>query len=196
MGRLVYAGVRLDHHLRKTKVAMAHGEERLSSPSTTTHHADTSALLVALLCRSYRHAHPHLRLLCQPKRHLLYRLRHRRMDVQGYVSLPRPAVNDLTDGTLFTLVTDMIGTCASSMILALRTTAVWRQQKVVSIPLAIASVVQIVLWGQTMRYSKSVWNAQRQVCQIEQTSPVPLLIGVWTYSKCSFGACLCVEFTC
>ncbi|KAG9014887.1 hypothetical protein FRB94_009045 [Tulasnella sp. JGI-2019a] len=89
-------------------------------------------------------------------------------------------------------ITDMIGTCTSSAILALRTTAVWRQKRTVTIPLALASAVQIILWGQTMRYSKSIWNAQRGVCQIIQTSPVPLLVGVWSYTMTYDFAILCL----
>lgn len=80
-------------------------------------------------------------------------------------------------------VTDMIGTCTSTTILAFRTTAVWGQSKFVMPGLLALSAVQIILWGQTMRYSHSVWNPTRKVCQIEQTSPVPLLIGVWSYSE-------------
>ncbi|KAG8885203.1 hypothetical protein FRB98_001931 [Tulasnella sp. 332] len=79
-------------------------------------------------------------------------------------------------------ITDVVGTCTSSIILGLRTAAVWRQKLVVAIPLALASLVQILLWGQTMRYSKSVWNSQRVACVIEETSPVGLLIAVWCWT--------------
>jgi len=89
-------------------------------------------------------------------------------------------------------ITDMLGTITSSAILALRTTAVWNQKKRVTIPLALASAVQVVLWGQTMRYSKSIWNAQRGVCQIIQTSPVPLLIAVWSYTMTYDFIILCL----
>lgn len=79
-------------------------------------------------------------------------------------------------------ITDMLGTCTSSIILALRTIAVWHRIKRVWVPLAGLCVVQVVLWCLTMRYSKSVWNPQRKVCQIQSTSPVPLLIGVWGFT--------------
>ncbi|KAG8981257.1 hypothetical protein FRC05_004159 [Tulasnella sp. 425] len=79
-------------------------------------------------------------------------------------------------------ITDFLGTCTSSIILALRTIAVWHRIKRVWIPLATLCVVQVVLWCLTMQYSKSVWNSQRKVCQILSTSPVPLLIGVWGFT--------------
>ncbi|KAG8898722.1 hypothetical protein FRC01_010788, partial [Tulasnella sp. 417] len=79
-------------------------------------------------------------------------------------------------------LTDMLGTCTSTIILALRTIAVWHRIKRVWVPLAGLSVVQVVLWGLTMQYSKSVWNSQRRVCQILSTSPVPLLIAVWSFT--------------
>jgi len=89
-------------------------------------------------------------------------------------------------------ITDMIGTCTSTMILALRTTAVWHQKKYITFPLLGLCAVQLILWGQTMRYSHSVWNPQRKVCQIEQTSPVPLLIGVWGYTMTVDFTVLCL----
>ncbi|KAG8949821.1 hypothetical protein FRC00_007962 [Tulasnella sp. 408] len=64
----------------------------------------------------------------------------------------------------------------------LRTIAVWHRIKRVWVPLAGLGVVQVVLWGLTMQYSKSVWNSQRRVCQIMSTSPVPLLIAVWSFT--------------
>ncbi|KAG9050125.1 hypothetical protein FS837_007650 [Tulasnella sp. UAMH 9824] len=79
-------------------------------------------------------------------------------------------------------LTDMLGTCTSTIILALRTIAVWHRIKRVWVPLAGLGVVQVVLWGLTMQYSKSVWNSQRKVCQILSTSPVPLLITVWSFT--------------
>ncbi|KAG8857664.1 hypothetical protein FRB96_005682 [Tulasnella sp. 330] len=89
-------------------------------------------------------------------------------------------------------ITGMIGTCISSMILALRTTAVWHQKLYISIPLALGSAIQIILWGQTMKFSHSVWNSQRVACVIEQTSPVPLLIGVWSYTMTYDFSILCL----
>lgn len=85
------------------------------------------------------------------------------------------------------LVTDFLGTCTSTIILALRTIAVWHQDKRIAAPLGVLCLGQIVLWTQTMRYSKSIWNPQRKVCQILSTSPVPLLIGVWSYSELHAG---------
>ncbi len=79
-------------------------------------------------------------------------------------------------------VTDFLGTCTSTIILALRTAAVWNQDKRITIPLGLLCLGQIIIWTQTMRYSKSVWNDQRHVCQILSTSPVPLLIAVWSYT--------------
>ncbi|KAG9017530.1 hypothetical protein FRB90_000955 [Tulasnella sp. 427] len=79
-------------------------------------------------------------------------------------------------------VTDFLGTCTSSIILALRTIAVWHRIKRVWIPVAFMCVIQVGLWCVTMRYSKSVWNPQRRVCQILSTSPVPLLIAVWSFT--------------
>lgn len=43
-------------------------------------------------------------------------------------------------------------------------------------------VVQIVLWIQTFRYSRSEWNDQRKACVILSTAPNPLIVAVFSYT--------------
>ncbi|KAG9019852.1 hypothetical protein FRB90_003442 [Tulasnella sp. 427] len=79
-------------------------------------------------------------------------------------------------------VTDAIGTPVSSGILLLRTAAVWHQKKRVWIPLGCMLLVQIILWIQTFRYSRSEWNEQRRSCVILATAPNPLIVAVFSYT--------------
>ncbi|KAG9047061.1 hypothetical protein FS837_003147 [Tulasnella sp. UAMH 9824] len=79
-------------------------------------------------------------------------------------------------------VTDAIGTPLASGILLLRTVAVWHQKKRVWIPLVCMLLVQIVLWLQTFRYSKSEWSDQRHGCVVVKTAPNPLLVAVFSYT--------------
>ncbi|KAG8926127.1 hypothetical protein FRC03_008486 [Tulasnella sp. 419] len=79
-------------------------------------------------------------------------------------------------------VTDAVGTCCSSIILLLRTVAVWHGKKYILFPLIAMSVAQIILWCQTFRYSVSVWSDQRQGCQVVRTAPIGLIVAVFSYT--------------
>jgi hypothetical protein len=82
----------------------------------------------------------------------------------------------------FSKVGDALGTCTASMILCLRTHAVWGQDKRVGIPLAALSLGQMAVWSQTFRYSISKWNVQRNMCMVVKTAPQPLLVTVFAYT--------------
>lgn len=84
--------------------------------------------------------------------------------------------------TWISKVSDAIGTCGSSLILILRTRAVWHRSNKVTIPLALLFCGQIALWCQTFRYSRAQWNAQRNVCAVVSTAPKPLLVAVFAYT--------------
>jgi hypothetical protein len=80
-------------------------------------------------------------------------------------------------------VSDALGTCVSSIILCLRTHAVWGQEKKIGIPLAALSLGQIAMWAQTFRYSVTRWDPKRNACVTVSTAPQPLLVAVFAYSK-------------
>ena len=80
------------------------------------------------------------------------------------------------------LVTDAFGTPCATFILLMRTVAVWHQNKWVYGGLGSLWIGQIVLWLQTFRWSKSVWSAQRHVCQVIGTAPNAIIVSVFTYS--------------
>ncbi|TFK36382.1 hypothetical protein BDQ12DRAFT_248941 [Crucibulum laeve] len=84
--------------------------------------------------------------------------------------------------TWISKVTDAIGTCGSSLILVLRTRAVWHRDNKVAIPLGCLFLGQIALWCQTFRYSKAQWNPVRNVCAVVSTAPRPLLVAVFAYT--------------
>lgn len=64
------------------------------------------------------------------------------MDVKGYVSAFR-----ITSFIENILVAETIGTCGSSLILVLRTRAVWQRDTKVSLGLGILFLGQIALWA-------------------------------------------------
>ncbi|KAG8905944.1 hypothetical protein FRB99_007949 [Tulasnella sp. 403] len=90
-------------------------------------------------------------------------------------------------------ITDAIGTCCASFILLMRTVAVWQMQRKIWIPLGVLWLVQIALWCQTFRYSRTTWNPQRRVCQVLGTAPPPLIVAVfsWTMAFDFIVMCLC-----
>ncbi|KAJ2926023.1 hypothetical protein H1R20_g11076, partial [Candolleomyces eurysporus] len=84
--------------------------------------------------------------------------------------------------TWISKISDAIGTCGSSLILVLRTTAVWHRDIKVSAPLGVMFLGQVAVWVQTFRYSRSQWNPQRNVCAVISTAPQPLLVAVFAYT--------------
>ncbi|KAF8342776.1 uncharacterized protein EI90DRAFT_3030186 [Cantharellus anzutake] len=86
-------------------------------------------------------------------------------------------------------VADMIGTTSSSSILALRTYAIWHQDKRVGIPLALGTLGQLVAWCQTLRFSISRWDPVRKFCARLQTAPPAVMITTFSYT---IGLDLCI----
>ncbi|KAF8646947.1 hypothetical protein AX16_007039 [Volvariella volvacea WC 439] len=84
--------------------------------------------------------------------------------------------------TWISKVTDAIGTCGSSLILVLRTRAVWQRDLKVTVVLGALFLGQIAVWLQTFRYSRSRWDPQRNVCAVISTAPRPLLVTVFAYT--------------
>ncbi|KAH6902449.1 hypothetical protein BKA70DRAFT_1567892 [Coprinopsis sp. MPI-PUGE-AT-0042] len=84
--------------------------------------------------------------------------------------------------TWISKVTDAIGTCGASLILVLRTRAVWHRSWKATGPLLVLFAGQIVVWCQTFRFSKAQWDPQRRVCAVISTAPAPVLITVFAYT--------------
>ncbi|KAJ3568295.1 hypothetical protein NP233_g5805 [Leucocoprinus birnbaumii] len=84
--------------------------------------------------------------------------------------------------TWISKVTDAIGTCCSSLILVLRTRAVWHRDIKVTIGLGALFLGQIAVWCQTFRYSIARWDPTRRVCAVISTAPRPLLVTVFAYT--------------
>jgi hypothetical protein len=118
------------------------------------------------------------------------------LDLEGYVGMLYVAL--FTNGIS---VSDAIGTCGSSLILILRTRAVWQSDMKVSVGLGILFLGQISLWLQSyylphimdimsaylvfslaFRYSKAQWDPRRNVCAVVSTAPRPILVAVFSYS--------------
>lgn len=79
-------------------------------------------------------------------------------------------------------VSDALGTCASSLLLSLRTFAIWGHDLRVGIPLFAMWLGQIVLWGMTFRFSHSQWDPVRKVCAVGSTAPKSYLVPVFSYT--------------
>ena len=73
------------------------------------------------------------------------------MDLEGYVGMLYVVL--FTKGTL---VTDAIGTCGSSLILILRTRAVWQRDTKISVVLGVLFLGQISLWIQSQALLRSM----------------------------------------
>jgi hypothetical protein len=117
------------------------------------------------------------------------------MDLEGYVGMLYVVL--FTKGIL---VSDAIGTCGSSLILVLRTRAVWQRDTKISVVLGILFLGQISLWMQShsllrmmytspylafslaFRYSRAQWDPRRNVCAVVSTAPRPILVAVFSYS--------------
>lgn len=84
--------------------------------------------------------------------------------------------------TWISKVSDAIGTCFSSLILVLRTRAVWHRDLKVTVGLGTLFCGQIAVWCQTFRYSVSRWDPQRKACAVVSTAPRPLLVTVFAYT--------------
>ncbi|KAF9462713.1 hypothetical protein BDZ94DRAFT_1165280 [Collybia nuda] len=84
--------------------------------------------------------------------------------------------------TWISKVSDAIETCGSSLILVLRTRAVWHRDLKVTVLLGILFLAQVALWIQTFRFSKAKWNPQRNVCAVISTAPKPILVSVFAYT--------------
>jgi len=84
--------------------------------------------------------------------------------------------------TWISKVSDAIGTCGSSLILVLRTRAVWQRDTKISVVLGILFLGQISLWMQTFRYSRAQWDPRRNVCAVVSTAPRPILVAVFSYT--------------
>ncbi|KAF6757765.1 hypothetical protein DFP72DRAFT_1168090 [Ephemerocybe angulata] len=84
--------------------------------------------------------------------------------------------------TWISKVSDAIGTCCTSLILILRTRAVWHQDIKITIALFAGFAGQIAVWCQTFRYSRAKWNPQRNVCAVVSTAPRPVLVAVFAYT--------------
>ncbi|KAF5318849.1 hypothetical protein D9619_010967 [Psilocybe cf. subviscida] len=100
------------------------------------------------------------------------------------VSINRNALHAVpcTELTFMSKFCDALGTCMSSLILVLRTRAVWHRNMYVTGILGLLLIGQIVLWGQTFRYSKAAWNETRKLCDVLSTAPRVLMISVWAYT--------------
>lgn len=61
-----------------------------------------------------------------------------------------PAFKSPPRSTKNVTVSDAIGVCGSSLILALRTCAVWHDDRRVTVGLGVMALVQIVLWGKSL----------------------------------------------
>ncbi|KAF9554796.1 hypothetical protein CPC08DRAFT_162416 [Agrocybe pediades] len=100
------------------------------------------------------------------------------------IAINRNALSQVpcTELTFMSKFCDAFGTCASSLILALRTRAVWHRDIKVTVVLAAFFAGQIALWAQTFRYSKAAWNYQRRLCDVLDTAPRALMVSVWAYT--------------
>ncbi|KAF9527459.1 hypothetical protein CPB83DRAFT_793263 [Crepidotus variabilis] len=77
---------------------------------------------------------------------------------------------------------DALGTCCSSLILVLRTIAVWHRNKKISAVMYLLFIGQIVMWSQSFRYSKAAWNPKRMLCDVLSTAGRGLLTSIWAYT--------------
>ncbi|KAJ3503300.1 hypothetical protein NLJ89_g8494 [Agrocybe chaxingu] len=77
---------------------------------------------------------------------------------------------------------DAVGTCASSLILVLRTRAVWHRDRKVTLLMGLLFLGQIAVWSQTFRFSKAQWNPMRMLCDVLSTAPRMMMVGVWGYT--------------
>ncbi|KDR76425.1 hypothetical protein GALMADRAFT_155974 [Galerina marginata CBS 339.88] len=100
------------------------------------------------------------------------------------VTINRNALSEVpcTQLTFMSKFCDAVGTCMSSLILVLRTRAVWHRDKRVTVLLALMFVGQAAMWGQTFRYSKAAWNPKRNLCDVLSTAPRGLMVVVWGYT--------------
>ena len=99
-------------------------------------------------------------------------------------------------------VCDAVGTCISSLILALRTQAGWNGDCRITLLLGLLFAGQIADWTQSrvneqhetftganftllflaFRFTVVVWNSSSHFCQVIATPPRPIMISVWAYS--------------
>jgi len=81
-------------------------------------------------------------------------------------------------------VSDAVGTCGSSLILVLRTRAVWQHNVKVSLGLGGLFLGQVALWVPSClpRWSTARWDPQRNLCAVVSTTPESLLIAISSYS--------------
>ncbi|KJA26745.1 hypothetical protein HYPSUDRAFT_1029023 [Hypholoma sublateritium FD-334 SS-4] len=100
------------------------------------------------------------------------------------ITINRNALHEVpcTELTFMSKFCDALGTCLSSLILVLRTRAVWHRDKKVTAILGVLFIGQIVIWSQTFRFSKAKWNATRGLCDVLSTAPRALMISVWAYT--------------
>ncbi|KAF8191228.1 hypothetical protein BJ912DRAFT_964587 [Pholiota molesta] len=66
---------------------------------------------------------------------------------------------------------DALGTFMASLILILRTRAVWHQANWITALLGLLFVGQIVTWAQTFRYSTAKWNPDKRLCDVVSLVP-------------------------
>lgn len=100
------------------------------------------------------------------------------------ITINRNALHEVrcTELTFMSKFCDALGTVASSLILVLRTRAVWHRDLKVTILLGVLLLGQIAAWSQTFRFSKAAWNPKRNLCDVLSTAPRGLMVSVWGYT--------------
>ncbi|KXN91439.1 hypothetical protein AN958_00701 [Leucoagaricus sp. SymC.cos] len=86
--------------------------------------------------------------------------------------------------TWISKVTDAIGTCCSSLILVLRTRAVWHRDFKITVGLGLLFCGQIAIWCQTFRYSIARWDPTRKCSHI-----VAMAFDLIILILCAFRLC-------
>jgi hypothetical protein len=71
-----------------------------------------------------------------------------------------------------------------SLILGVRTLAVWHQVKRFATGLAVLGMPEIDPWLNTLRVPHNACNPKRNTCVVLSTARRPLLIAVLVYSAC------------
>jgi len=89
-------------------------------------------------------------------------------------------------------VTDMLGTVTSSAILALRSHAVWGNDRRIGAFLLTMLLIQTGLWCATFYYTNSVWEPMGNFCRIVTSTPGKLLLAVFTYTMSFDFIILCL----
>ncbi|KAF8156883.1 hypothetical protein B0H34DRAFT_783168 [Crassisporium funariophilum] len=100
------------------------------------------------------------------------------------ITINRNALSEVpcTELTFMSKFSDAMGTCSSSLILVLRTRAVWHRDMKITVILGLLFMGQIAMWSQTFRFSKAAWNPKRMLCDVLSTAPRAMLVSVFAYT--------------